>query len=338
MSANCLNMRSGFRDFCRILLFAIFFSSSVRAHAQTSVWIDTDPAMGMFLKDYDDSIALAYALKSPRLRVEGISISYGNGSIKQSVPVAKSIVQQFGSDPKTQTALIYPGANSRGYLALATEATVGLQLALQRKKLVYVALGPLTNLATLIQTRPALAKNIDQVIWVAGRAPNQALKIGTTNPYSFHDSNFEKDPTSATIVLESKIPITLVSRELADDFLLTRENQSALSNSGASGKWLAKELDHWLTLWKTAWNIEGGPILDVLPLVMVAYPTSVQTEPAFAGVSMKLDKMVPPKTDENGQYLLISPTSATSWDRPVTNVRSIEATAREEWLKAFTGK
>jgi|GEM_PF-3270426 len=330
-------MRSGFCGLFHIFLFsaAILFTP-VHLHAQTSVWIDTDPGLGMLLKDSDDSMGLAYAMKSPRFRVEGISVSYGNSYVPKSLKVARSVVEKFGSNPKSQLALIFPGAPSRQFLGLATDSTVALEAALNKKRLVYIALGPLTNLATLLQTRPALAKNIDQIIWVAGRPPGANLKIGTTNPFAFHDANFEKDPKAAAVVLEAKIPMTLISRALAQDFLMTRDEQKALFNSGPSGKWLASEADHWMTLWKTGWKIEGAPMPDVLAFLAVSHPTSLQSEPCFVGQSMDLKTMVPPKDNQEGKFLLVSPEASPGQDRPVTYISDIAATAKEAWLRVMT--
>lgn len=329
-------MRLGFRGLVHAVLPAAFFFVTLQSHSQTSVWIDTDPALGMLLKDADDSFALAYALKSSRIRVEGISLTFGNSSMSKSLRVAQSAVEQFASNPKVQLGAIYPGAMNRNFLGMATEATVSLQMALNKKKLVYVALGPLTNLATLLQTRPALAKNIDQIIWVAGRKPGSALKIGSTNPYAFHDSNFEKDPQSAAVVLAAKIPMTLVSRELAQDFLVTRDDQKAISDSGPAGKWLAGESDHWMTLWKTGWNTEGAPIPDVLAVVAVTHPASLQSEPRFAGLSMDMNSVVPPKEGQTAKFLLVGAKPAANQDRPVTYITGIENSARENWLRTMT--
>jgi inosine-uridine nucleoside N-ribohydrolase len=331
-------MRLGFRGLVRAVLSAALFFVTLQTRAQTSVWIDTDPALGMLLKDADDSFALAYALRSPRVRVEGISLTFGNSSMSNCLRVTQSTVQQFSSNPKAQLGIIYPGALNRNFLGMATEATVALQQALNKKKLIYVALGPLTNLATLLQTRPTLAKNIDQIIWVAGRKTGSALKIGSTNPFTFHDSNFEKDPLSAAIVFAAKIPVTLVSRELAQDFLVTRDDQKAISDSGPGGKWLAKESDHWMTLWKTGWNTDGGPIPDVLAVIAVTHPSSLQSEPRFAGLSMDMNSVVPPKDGQTAKFLLVGSKLIANQDRPVTYISDIDNSAKENWLRTMTEK
>ena len=50
---------------------------------QKAVWIDTDPACGAGARaDVDDRFALLYALRSPALRMVGISTVFGNTDLQ----------------------------------------------------------------------------------------------------------------------------------------------------------------------------------------------------------------------------------------------------------------
>ncbi|HOC94214.1 MAG TPA: nucleoside hydrolase, partial [bacterium] len=62
------------------------------------VIIDTDPAIGMPLRDIDDALAIVLALNSPELKVEGITITHGNVDQKSAFKSAELILKKAGRE------------------------------------------------------------------------------------------------------------------------------------------------------------------------------------------------------------------------------------------------
>ena len=108
----------------------------------------------------------------------------------------------------------YPGAAGSWQLGQATAASRALTAALRKEKLTVLAIGHLTNIATVVKMHPELASRIERVVAVAGRRPEQRFLVGTTNPRSLRDFNFEMDPAAFQIVLDSKVPLVLAPFEI----------------------------------------------------------------------------------------------------------------------------
>jgi pyrimidine-specific ribonucleoside hydrolase len=111
------------------------------AFARTNIWIDTDPSLGAPWREVNDAFALMLAFRSPEVRIVGISTTYGNAGVKRTTAVAHDLVRRFGASH------IHPGAESPRDRSRQTSATEALAAALRKRRLTYVALGPLTNLA-----------------------------------------------------------------------------------------------------------------------------------------------------------------------------------------------
>lgn len=87
----------------------------------------------------------------------------------------------------------------------------------EQERIVFVALGPLTNLHDLLQVRPELTERIEQVVWY-GSLPGQP-----------QDANWKTDPAAARGVLESGIPVYVVSADPDRPLPITPELLAAMS-------------------------------------------------------------------------------------------------------------
>ena len=123
----------------------------------TAVWIDSDVSIGSPIREVDDAYALVLAFHSPEIRIAGLSTSYGNAPLGHTTHVAQDIVRRFGAPAGLSVAKVYAGARSAADLGRRTEASNALAAALEKGRLTYIALGPLTNLATFLRLHPTLA-------------------------------------------------------------------------------------------------------------------------------------------------------------------------------------
>lgn len=93
-----------------------------------------------------------------------------------------------------------------------------------------VAVGPLTNIAEAIQKDPGIVENIRE-IYIMGGAVNAAGNVGKSGVSIQNEHaewNIYIDPTAATIVFESGIPIVLVPLDATKDVPVTRNFYQAL--------------------------------------------------------------------------------------------------------------
>ena len=161
----------------RWICISIVLISCIYAQQKIDVWIDTDPAAGIEYRDVDDALALLQAFRSPELNIVGISVVFGNASLKEGYPIAKFLVEKF-SDKKIS---VYKGAKEGDEVGRETTASKNLYAALQKKPLTILALGPATNIATVVKNHPKIAGQIKEIIAVAGRRPQQRFQTGTKN-------------------------------------------------------------------------------------------------------------------------------------------------------------
>ena len=174
------------------------------------VWIDTDPAAGVPGSDVDDALALIAAFHAPELAVRGVSSVFGNAPLDATHPIAESLCARFG--PPGLCA--YRGAASAAERTQTTEAVVALAAALEAEPLDILALGPMTNVAAVVEQRPELAQRIRSIVAVAGRRPGQEFRSSATQPDAFPDLNFECDADGMQILLDCGAEIVARARPL----------------------------------------------------------------------------------------------------------------------------
>jgi inosine-uridine nucleoside N-ribohydrolase len=239
-----------------ILICAWTLFSSLHAEP---VWIDTDPACGISrTTDVDDCWALQLALQSPELEIRGISTVFGNSNGNSTYQKALEVVSRIV--PGSANIKIHRGSDQKidRNKSRSTEASRELAQSLEREPLTILALGPLTNIATLLQTHPEMASQVSQIIAVAGKRPQPGLGFypGKTSVLHLHDFNFRKDVEAFEIVLNSSIPVVLVPYEVASRVIIGSSDLDELSAKDTT-RWLARLSEEWLSFWVNDLKAEG---------------------------------------------------------------------------------
>ena len=249
------------------------------------VWIDTDPSIGVPLHEADDGFALVQAFHSPEIRIRGISTTYGNAGLPTTTRIAREMTELFGGAAGLTANNVFAGAASAHSLGKPSAACDALRSALAERPLTYVALAPLTNLATLLIRHPEVAWRIERVIFVGGRSPGVRFRAGRWNPYEFTDGNFHKDNAAAATVLTVGPPLTLVPVECALQLLLTPDELKRIGREGGpSGRYLATRARLWMTLWRLCFATPGAVIFDCFAVLAVTHPHLFRMEKRFVAI------------------------------------------------------
>lgn len=275
------------------------------------VWIDTDLSIGSPIREVDDAYALVLAFHSPEIQIAGLSTTYGNASLSQTTRATLDLVERFGDSAGLGRGNVVAGAKSARSLGERTSASDALAASVRKRKLTYVALGPLTNLAAFLRLHPALADRIERVIFLGGQAPGTSLAFGPNRSFLIHDANVFKDPAAVAIVLGSKIPIVLVPIDTASRLEIDRDDLRALKNSGPAGAYLAQRSGIWLWFWTNFVKTKGGPIFDAMAIVPATRPDLLSLKKRYA------------RMDEAGN-LIVTP-RLTNGARPVRYCRGFAA-------------
>ncbi len=253
-----------------------------------AVWIDTDLSLGSPLREVDDAYALIVAARAPELQISGISSTYGNAPLRATTLRTRDLLRRLGLEMP-----VHPGATAARNLGRATEASAALaHVTRNERRLTYIALGPLTNLASFLHLHPEAAGALEQVIMVAGKSPEATLGFGPGEKFRIHDANAFKDPAAVRLLLQSHIPILLVPIETSSRLLVRREDLQSLQQSTPTARYLARKSALWLWFWTHIPRAKGGPIFDALAVVAAAQPSLVRRETRSAGLDQKGDLIV----------------------------------------------
>lgn len=271
----------------------LLFLTTPRVGARV-VWIDTDLSLGSPLREVDDAYALLFAFRSPELQIAGLSTTYGNAPLRSTTERTRNLVKRLGL-----TTPVTPGAASPNDLGRPSAAAAALDDALrQNERLTYIALGPLTNLATFLRLHPERARQFEEVILVAGKTPEATLGFGPRESFRIHDANGVKDPAALRAILATRIPLVLAPIETSTRLLLTAQDLRALKTSGPGGRFLALKSGVWLWFWTNIARADGGPVFDVLAVLAAAQPALVATETRYAAMEGDEQLIVRPNPDD----------------------------------------
>lgn len=258
-----------FITFTMIMTFSIYGKSQ-----DDKIWIDTDIGIGKINKDVDDGIALVMALNSSQVKLEGISVV---GSIDYSYLICTKLLQWYNQTPSKIAVL--KGAKNENDLGRKNEAVKGLAAALRKEKISIIALGPATNIASLIMLYPELKSQIKKIVWCAGRSTGLHFQPGVRKIY-VGDSNFEHDTKAGQILISSGVDMLLAGFESSSSIYFSVKDIQPLKNSlRESDHWLYRHLKNWLNLWSIFLNSKRGFIpFDAVTLGCYLYPDLINAQ------------------------------------------------------------
>ena len=284
----------------RLVLAALWFGQLM--WSAKPVWIDTDPSALPGGHEVDDAFALLQAFGSPELSIRGISIVFGNADLPTASRMGRQIIKEFGPS----SIRVFDGASDASDLGRETDATLALADALRHGRLTILALGPATNIATVLRNHPELAANIDRIVAVAGRRPQQRFVAGPKQNIPFRDFNFELDPEAFRVILASKVPLTLAPWEISSGVWLTPEDIDALAARSPRFSSLLPAVSDWLALWRDQFGAPGFNPFDTLAVGYMVVPSSLTCSKMNATIEVALDDTTS-ATGAQKPYLLVRP-------------------------------
>lgn len=208
------------------------------------VIIDTDPGI-------DDAMALMFAMNAKNIAISLITTVSGNVGIdnvttnalrlqhflNKKIPVAKGATKPLVRNSK-DAGDIHGSSGLSGFshnqideTLLVKEHAVDAMYndLMQREKTTIVALGPLTNIALLLQKYPDVISKVERIIFMGGA-------IGRGNYGVYTEFNIGFDPEAAQVVINSPIPKVMVGLEIGNQALLTAEDMASIRQMSAMGE------------------------------------------------------------------------------------------------------
>lgn len=237
--------------------------------APIDVWLDVDAANGV--GDVDDGLMMIQAFHSPELRVRGLSVVFGNTDVDKAEHVARQIIARFS--PANMP--VHRGAASGADLGQETDAVRAIAAALREAPMTIAAVGPVTNVGSLLKLHPELAPRITQVIVVAGRRPGQKFLLDEFKNKSKAappDFNFELDPEAMQVILDSNVKLVLAPWEVSSTVWVSRQDLADLAHRSDAGAWIDRTSQYWLDRWEKGLGVAAFNPYDTLAIGWLTHP------------------------------------------------------------------
>ncbi len=233
--------------------------TSVAPSTTGHLWVDTDLACedGLFLSDPDDCLALILLMRA-RALIVGLSTTAGNAGALVAHRLATRLA---------------------GHLPVYAESAscdspllLGFAEAVKHVRVTVLALGPLTNIATILRCKPRLAMQIKEVVFVGGRRPGQRFVPNPQWPWNveLRDLNVEYDLEALRVVLGAGIAIRLIPFEAGHAVPLGFWSTNFI---GSLPDFLTKRLQEWSLTSSVFWGSDG-----IMPFDPVAAAYTLWTE------------------------------------------------------------
>lgn len=256
----------------KVLILTLIVPLSQTAFAQTAprrIWFDTDLMVGLperAPREVDDAVALLMALHySDKVDIAGISIVT---NVDYGYDVAQKLLKWYAPD---HTIPVYKGSDLCGDVGVENDASRALAEALKKEKLTIAAIGPATNVATVLKNHPELASQVEEITFCAGRTPGFPFQPGLQT-MTVSDYNFEKDVEAFKVIFDSGVKLVLSGFECSAYLFLGKTDWEFLADGSEGDQWLAAQFAPWSLRGKKAFGVEGFIPYDTTPLGHITHP------------------------------------------------------------------
>jgi purine nucleosidase len=252
------------------------------------VILDVDPGI-------DDAVAMALALFDPRLEVVAITAVAGNVAAEQATRNVQAIVEQLDPprlprigaavrperDPLVDSRHVF-GADGLGNADFAvaelhhvhpSDKVIADEIRKAPESVTIVALGPLTNVATVFRRDPSLAEQVGQLVIMGGtlRGPGNITPAAEFNIYC--------DPVAAREVFRSKTTKTLIPLDVTGQVVLTFDLLDQLPDEFSPvGGLLRRILPYSFRTHRQLFGLEGTYLHDPVALMALLEANLFETE------------------------------------------------------------
>ena len=192
---------------------AVADSAASTAGPQLAI-LDTDIG-----DDIDDAFALALALKSPELKLLGITTEFGDTELRARL-VDRYLAAVGRTDIPVAAGKPTPHSNVFTQAAYAEQEpdrkhADGVQFLLDQigahpGEVTLIAIGPLVNVGAAIERDPATFRKLKRVVMMGGSIYRGYDADGQTNPKPDAEWNIARDPAGAKALLDSGVPVFMM--------------------------------------------------------------------------------------------------------------------------------
>lgn len=255
----------------------------------TPLLIDTDPGL-------DDAIAIALALGSPEVDVIGIATVGGNTGLanttrnalrlleflgRTDIPVASGHDQPYGRDKQETGNPPVHGEDGFASVDLpdpvtqvvSTDAPAFLAEKIRNspQPVTLVAIGPLTNIAHLVDRFPEVLSKVGRFIIMGG-----AAKTGNVTPVA--EFNIWHDPEAAKVVFASELKTVMVGLDVTHSVKTYESEWNWMADYGKFGEVFQQMMKYYTDFYSMFYGERMTHQHDALAMAEAIWPGIMMLE------------------------------------------------------------
>ncbi|HKK37872.1 MAG TPA: nucleoside hydrolase [Cryomorphaceae bacterium] len=256
------------RNYALAFLALLICQSAFSQDNPKRIWFDTDIMMGLperAPREIDDGVTLIMALAQDNIEIAGITLVT---EVEYGEEITNEILERYAPE---RSIPVYQGSPDADDLGTETAASKALAEALRKEKMAILALGPATNVATVLVNHPELADQMTEIVFCAGRTTGYRFQPGLRQN-TVHDYNFEKDVESFRVILNSGVKVVLSGFQCSEYLLLSRTDTDFLAKGSENDQWLNAFMVPWQERARNMFGIPGFIPYDTTPLGYLTHP------------------------------------------------------------------
>lgn len=252
----------------------------------TPIIIDCDPG-------HDDAIALLLALSEPTLDLLAVTTVAGNTTLDKTTANAIRVLDLVGSlipvaagagRPLVRDLVVAEHVHGPTGLdgptllppSRAPEEVHAVELIARILQsapdpVTLVPVGPLTNIALLLDRHPELSDRIERIVLMGG-----AMEFGNVTPSA--EFNIYVDPEAAARVFSSRLDVTMIGLDVTHHAIVGATDVSRLATGGTVGRFVADLFGFFARSEPGARALGGAPVHDAVAVAHLIWPDLVTTE------------------------------------------------------------
>ncbi|UJF17725.1 nucleoside hydrolase [Vibrio sp. SS-MA-C1-2] len=239
-------------------------------------------------------MAILFAEASPEIELLGITTVFGNATIQNGTRNAlylkkkfnmKADIAQGASKPLVRDevgpTVIVHGEQGFGYYQISSDfnptpppiSAVDYMIKQVKKyphEITLVAVGPLTNLAHLLQKEPDIVSLVKQVV-IMGGAFGHNGHFGNVAPFA--EANIYDDPDAADLVFCADWPVVILGLDVTQQSFFSGEYLDQLKeDAGEVGEFIWDVSRYYLEFYSKSIQLDGCHVHDPSAIAYVINP------------------------------------------------------------------
>ena len=267
-------------------LAAVFLLLAIAGRAGEPVPVIFDTDIG---GDIDDAYALAQILRSPELKLLGVTTVSGD-TVARARLAAKLLAVDGRADIPVYAglshAMQYLGHTvwAKDFAAPALHPSGAVefmrgQIDAHPGEITIIAIGELTNIAALLVSEPGIAGKIKAIALMGGSVRRGYAPGSKPEP----EWNIKSNAPAAQAVFSSGVPLLVAPLDSTADLKLAPEWKVRIFSRGTPLNDALASVDF---IWRhtNTWNAEMPTLFDNLAVALVATPSVVPLTPLYISV------------------------------------------------------